>query len=311
ESRSLLAAAFPEFVDPHPNPGNQFGASVVPLSTGNVVVASPYDDAGGLDAGAVYLLNGATGELISTITGSSSGDRIGEDGGGAFGLGGIRALSNGNFVIISPQWEDAGAKPDVGAVTFGNGITGISGVVSSANSLIGSTAGDQIGSPIYGLQDTGENTSGVIALANGNYVVRSMNWDNGGVANAGAVTFGNGMTGTTGVITSGNSLVGSRTNDLLGNGGLYALSNGNYVVSSPGWDVPGKSGVGAVTFGNGTTGIVGTISEANSLVGTTAGDMVGNDGITTLSNGNYVVKTRTWDNGPAIVGTSVWSKGVS
>lgn len=62
ESRVLLAAAFPEFVDPNPNPGNQFGATIVPLSSGNVVVTSPFDDAGGTDAGAVYLFNRATGQ---------------------------------------------------------------------------------------------------------------------------------------------------------------------------------------------------------------------------------------------------------
>ena len=63
---TLQAAPISEFVDPHPAPGNQFGARVLPLSTGNVVITSPFDDAGGTDAGAVYLFNGATGALIST-----------------------------------------------------------------------------------------------------------------------------------------------------------------------------------------------------------------------------------------------------
>ena len=46
-----------EFVDPHPASGNQFGAAVVPLSNGNVVITSPHDSFGGPDAGAVYLFN--------------------------------------------------------------------------------------------------------------------------------------------------------------------------------------------------------------------------------------------------------------
>ena len=71
ERRLVFNAAFPEFVDPNPNPGNQFGNTVLPLSTGNVVITSPFDDAGGTDAGAAYLFNGATGALISTVTGSS------------------------------------------------------------------------------------------------------------------------------------------------------------------------------------------------------------------------------------------------
>jgi hypothetical protein len=67
---TLQAATFTEFVDPA---GNQFGAVVVPLSTGNVVITSPDDDAGGTDAGAVCLFDGSTGALISTLLASASG----------------------------------------------------------------------------------------------------------------------------------------------------------------------------------------------------------------------------------------------
>jgi hypothetical protein len=73
----IVPASFSEFVDPHPAPGNQFGATVLPLSTGNVVIASPHDNAGGTDAGAVYLFNGGTGALINTLTGSHAGDEVG------------------------------------------------------------------------------------------------------------------------------------------------------------------------------------------------------------------------------------------
>src|SRR5262249_6305251 len=66
----------------------------------------------------------------------------------------------------------------------------------------GFTAGDQVGS--------------VMALTNGNYVILSPYWDNGALADAGTVTFGNGTTGLTGVITAGNSAVG-----LAANTGLY------------------------------------------------------------------------------------------
>ena len=92
ESRQLLSAAFPEFVDPHPAAENRFGASVVALSTGNVVITSPFDDAGATDAGAVYLFNGATGALISTLTGSTASDQVGNN---------ITALTNGNYVVNS------------------------------------------------------------------------------------------------------------------------------------------------------------------------------------------------------------------
>src|SRR5436190_9844209 len=97
ENRITPALTFAEFLDPHPAPGNQFGAIVVPLSTGNVVITSPYDDAGGADAGAVYLFNGATGALISTLLGSSANNYIGFDG--------VVPLTNGNYVVRSLSWD--------------------------------------------------------------------------------------------------------------------------------------------------------------------------------------------------------------
>src|SRR5258706_280880 len=177
---TLQAATFSEFVDPNPAPGNQFGATVVALSTGNVVVTSPFDDAGGTDAGAVYLFNGSTGALISTLRGSTASDQIGTS---------VTALSNGNYVVSSSSWDN-GAVVNAGAAPWGSGTTGVSGVVSAANSLVGSTANDNVGS------------TGVTALSNGNYVVASAVWDNGAVLNAGAVTWGSGTTGVTGVVSA-------------------------------------------------------------------------------------------------------------
>src|SRR5215471_3673609 len=141
-SGTLQAASFPEFVDPHPDGGNQFGATIVPLSTGNVVITSPLDDAGGTDAGAVYLFNGATGALVSTLRGSSAFDQIGS--------GGVTALTNGNYVIQSPRWDN-GATVDAGAATWGSGTSGVSGTVSSANSLVGASANDQVPSGVISL----------------------------------------------------------------------------------------------------------------------------------------------------------------
>ena len=89
-----ITPSIAEFLDPHPAPGNQFGATVLPLSTGNVVITSPFDDAGGTDAGAVYLFNGGTGALISTLKGSHANDNI-----GSFG---VTALYNGTMSWTAP-----------------------------------------------------------------------------------------------------------------------------------------------------------------------------------------------------------------
>src|ERR1041384_2992803 len=171
-----------------------FGTNVTVLPNGNFVVTDPAYDAPGpiADVGAVYLYDGVTLAVISTLTSSSANDRVGSDG--------ITVLGSGNFVARSTNWNN-GAATNAGAVTWGSGTSGVSGVVSAANSLVGSTANDSVGFP------------GVIALNNGNYVVRSTEWDNGAATNAGAVTWGNGITGVNGEVSAANSLVGTTAND--------------------------------------------------------------------------------------------------
>jgi hypothetical protein len=285
--------SFAEFVDPHPAAGNQFGAAVVPLSTGNVVVTSPFDDAGGTDAGAVYLFSGATGALIRTITGSIVGDQVGG--------GGVTALVNGNFVIASPDWSNGGTS-SVGAVTWGSGTAGIAGTVSSANSLVGSSASDQIGS------------GRVTALTNGNYVVASPLWDNSTHADAGAATWGSGTAGLSGTVSTANSIVGAGPGNNVGGGGVTALTNGNYVVSSPLWDQDlNHTDLGAVTWADGATAEHFPVSFQNSLVGHLSGDEVGSGGVTALPNGNYVVSSPLWDSSSTVadVGAATWGDGTT
>ena len=190
EPRTLLSASFPQFVDPHPSVGNGFGADVVPLKNGNVVVVAPGDNAGGTNAGAAYLFNGSTGALISSLRGSHDGD---------FTNCSIVAVGDSHFVIVNSDWENG-----IGAVTWGSGTAGVSGTIGASNSLIGSHVGDNIGA------------GGITVLANGNYLVDSYTWANGAMTDAGAVTFGNGATGIRGVVSSTNSLVGSSAHDEVG-----------------------------------------------------------------------------------------------
>jgi len=346
-------------------PGSgSFGSSVMVLPNGNFVVTDPYYDAPGpiVDVGAVYLYNGVTLALISTLTGSTADDRIGSDG--------VTVLTNGNYVVASPWWDN-GYAGDAGAVTWGSETNGVSGVVSAANSLVGSEAGNQIGGSGYfddgnyiysgivalmngnylvvspkwaigwpltgavGAVTWGSGTSGVSGevsaanslvgptagdrigsggvteLTNGNYVVASQFWDNGAAIDAGAVTWGSGMSGVSGVVSPANSLIGSTTNDRVGSlDGVIALTNGNYVVASPSWDNGAIVEAGAVTWGDGTSGMTGVVSAANSLVGSTTYDWVGYDGVTVLTNGNYVVASRMWDNGAAVdAGAVTWGSG--
>jgi len=180
--------------------------------------------------------------------GSTANDYVGGDG--------ITALSNGHYVVNSPMWDN-GAAVNAGAATWMNGTTGISGVVTVTNSLVGSMANDYVGD------------GGITALSNGHYVVNSPMWDNGAVTNAGAATWMNGTTGITGIVSVTNSLVGSMANDHVGDY-VTVLSNGNYVVNSYDWDNGATANAGAVTWGDGYGDTRGAISAENSVRGTAA-----------------------------------------
>jgi hypothetical protein len=290
---------------PGPAGSGSFGRSVTVLANGNIVVTDPYYDAGAMaDVGAVYLYDGATGAQISMLTGSTAGDRVGAI--DEFGSSGVTPLGNGNWLVFSPYWDN-GPATDAGAVTWSSGTSGVSGVVSATNSLVGSTAGDRVGDHPWL-----SHVPGVMVLRNGNYLVFSTLWDNGVVADAGAVTWGSGTAGVQGAVSAANSLVGSSAGDQVGGFGATALINGNYVVSSPGWDNGPQVDAGAVTWGSGTTGVTGQVSAANSLVGSTADDYIGYDGVTALSNGSYVVRSSSWDHGAvADAGAVTWGDGMS
>jgi len=222
-----------------PSGSGAFGTTVTVLSNGNFVVSDPYYDQGSTaDVGAVYLYDGRSGELISTLTGSTADDRVGDW---------VIALTNGNYVVCSRYWDN-GMITNAGAVTWGDGSTGVGGVVSQANSLVGGTAVDQVGN------------HGVTALTNGNYVISSPDWDYSGIVDAGAVTWGDGTSGVVGEVSPANSLVGSTAGDKVG--WVMELVNGNYIVGSTTWDNAGVVDAGAVTWGDGTTGVVGAVSAA-------------------------------------------------
>lgn len=271
-----------------------FGASVVVLPNGNLVVVDYEASVNARNAGAVHLYS-ATGVLISTLRGDKPDDYVGG--------GGVVVLHNGNFVVLSPSWSSV-ASSNVGAVTWIDGIHGLSGTVSPDNSLVGTQNGDFVGS------------DGVTPLTNGNYVVVSSQWRNGVVEYAGAVTWGDGRTGISGVVSKGNSLVGTTANDSIGSGDrppagqAFALPNGNYVVVSSHWNNGATPSAGAVTWANGSSGLRGEVSMTNSLVGTTINDKVGSGGVTILDNGNYVVTSSSWDNGNVVdAGAVTWVDG--
>jgi len=257
---------------------------VVSLSNGNFVVI----DSQGV--GAAYLYT-KTGALISTLRGSTVGD---------FTSAQVFRLNNSNFLLATPYWDNGSAQ-DAGAVTWVDGKTGLTDVVSEAVSLVGSTTGDNVGIEVH-------------TLKNGNYAILSAYWH--GIVNGqplpdvGAVTWAPGDKATLGTVSSKNSLVGSSQGDGGVTETITELSNGNIVVANPNWDADKTANVGAVTWIDGSSGLSGPISTSNSLVGTSADDAVGNQ-ITALSDGNYVVSSLFWHNrGNASAGAATWCSGM-
>jgi len=275
---------------------DQVGLRATALTNGNYVVTSPGWNNGIGAATWGSGVGGVSGAVTfgNSLTGTIAGDSVGSA---------VAALQNGNYLVTSPSWNNGTPLSHFGAATWGNGSTGITGAVSTGNSLYGTTIGDSVG-----------NSHGpALALSNGNYVVSSANWNNGiEGSNVGAATWGDGSSGTTGAVSAGNSLIGSSAIDRIG-ARLTALSNGNYVAASSNWDNGAALDAGAVTWCNGNSGTTGVVSPANSLVGTTTGDLVGQGGATALSNGNYVVASPSWSNGtPASAfGAVTWGEGNS
>ncbi|QJE98928.1 hypothetical protein [Luteolibacter luteus] len=269
------------------------------LANGNYVIMSPFWNSNGADKGAVTWGDKDTG-VSGTISPSNS--LLGTGGGlndQTYGTQ-VVALANGNYVVVSPD-ANVGGWERAGAVTWGSGDTGVSGIISTTISLTGSSVGEGVGS------------GGVYPLTNGNYVTCTWNSFNASGKRTGAVTWGNGTTGITGVVSSSNSLMGTKDGEMVGaynwTPGVYALSNGNYVVRTPNW---GPNYEGAVTWANGETGLIGTVSAANSMTGRQAESFVGDVGVTPLKNGNYVISSARVDHGAILnAGAVTWCQGSS
>jgi len=187
----------------------------------------------------------------NSLVGTTANDRTGIH---------ITALSNGDYAVLSPLWNDGVAGSYYGAVTWGGGTGGISGNVATSNSLYGTTVSDEVGIP-----------DGPVAVAAGNYVVASSHWNNGVTSGKfGAVTWSRSGGVTKGPVSTSNSLVGTTLGDMVGEYGIRAFADGNYAVHSPSWH-DGATTVGAVTLASGKFRLKGTIQPWNSVRGGIAG----------------------------------------
>lgn len=243
---------------------------------------------------------GATNSLV----GANVGDLVGEN------VFTYHGSPGAEFVIGSPSWnyfDGATLQAGAGALTV-IPAAGVTGVVSSANSLIGTHAGDGIGAT-------------VVSPGAGSYILSvAPSWD----GNKGAVTYVSLTSTATGVVNSANSLVGGFAGDRIGAAftpddyplgnwdylapgtGVQFLDHG-YLVRAPQWNAD----TGMVAFGAAAAGVSGTLDAANAqsiaLVGQQAGDFLGRR-VGLGSNGNYLVVTPLWNGGHGAV---TWGDGMA
>lgn len=298
---------------------NVSNEEIVALTNGNCVILSTEWSGTAPSAGAATWMNGNTtggfqgrdgNNMFAAVSVGNS--LVGTHGFDNIGSRGGAALTNGNALIFSQDWNG-----NFGAVTWMNGATGQDGNgafgdIAITNSITGSSTNDRVG------------VVGAIVLTNGNAIISSAFWNN----NAGAVTWVNGATGkdttgnfnpvsngktSAGMVSPTNSLTGYLSGDFVGGETNLALSNGNAVIATDNWN----GGLGAVTWingidgtdGNGNLGFVsdgitppGTI--ANSIFGVTASDNVGQS--LTESSGNCIVGSNSWNND---LGAATWMSG--
>jgi hypothetical protein len=211
-------------------------------------------------------------------------------------------LPGGNYLVTDPAWSpDPDAAPRGAVYLYAADGTLI-------DRLTGGVDGDRLGA------------GGIVVLADGNFVVQSPHWrPSGRDTDVGAVTWGDADTGFPGTpyASADNSLVGSTDHDRVGANPVVALPDGSYVVASGEWDRVGVAiDAGAVTWCAAGGATVGEISAANSLVGTSFDDRVGDitvlnrPAVVALGSGHYVVASDRWDRGAiANAGAVTWARG--
>ena len=219
----------------------------------------------------------------------------------------MTALSNGNYVVDSPNWTN-GAAASAGAVTWGSGTAGVSGPVSATNSLVGSTANDQVG----GGDGNGRRRDGPEQrqLRGGQPQLDQRRGRRCGRGHVGQ-RHGRRQRSRQCHEQPGRQYGGDSVGDRRRDGPEQRQLRGE----QPLLDQRRGRLAGAVTWGSGTAGVSGPVSATNSLVGSTANDSVGGgvgDGVTALTNGNYVVSSPDWTNGAAAgAGAVTWGSGTA
>lgn len=238
--------------------GEQLGMSggVQQLSSGNFLFFSEFEDTGGADAGRIIMADNA-GAVIGSLFGQAANENLGS-------AGFVFESTNGNYFARSTN-ASPGAVNQAGSVYLGDGTTGL---------LIGQADGTAIG-------ENFGTTIDFLSNPLGDVIVRSSSHTVGGFTNAGtAVQLASSDLGAGNIIRG--RIDGSSTGEFFGAFGSTSLQNNNLVFRSSGADPGGRVDAGSIFIYNPNTG--STVGQVN---GTTAGDLLGSNGIVTTSNNNF------------------------
>lgn len=266
------------------------GVKVVGNGAAYVVVSHNWNNAAVVKAGAVTycpMSDPCKGFIVKarSLYGSSANDMVGGNG--------VTVLANGDYIVASANWSSAVAA--VGAVTWCSGASGcLDQAVSAANSVYGTSIADGVGG--WGVQ----------ALSGGSYIISSLGWDNGGVADAGALTWCPEGGCTPAPVGMGNSLVGGQTLDQVGL--AKVLPNGNYVAHASFFNNGLITDAGMVALCDGDAGCSGPMFFAIGMAGSVPGQRVGNE-VAALSNGHFLVRSNFDLGGDAGVDAVTWCNG--
>ncbi len=173
-------------------------------------------------------------------------------------------MSNGNYLVLSPSWATRPGN-DVGAVTFGNGTGGASGLISAANSLVGT-----VGSP----NTSGVNTDTVNTDAVNNTYLASFLPDNRVLVASQSDGLSGPKFGSTTTVTTSSSIPVF---------GQVVTLTATVTSNTP----IGRAPSGSVTFYDGAT-VLGTfaLDSAGAATYSSSGLSIGAHAITARYDGN-------------------------
>ncbi len=230
-------------------------------SNSNFFQFSPF--AGANDEGAVYLVNGTTGALIGSVTGTASGENLGADP-DAFTLA-------GDDILLFSQRANPGGLADAGSI-FQLAAVDLGGGNIVRGRLDGGSANERLGRFGADLAPDGVH-----------WFARSPDADPGGLVDAGSIYFVNGATGA-----ASGRLDGAAAGDQLGIGSLFAGASNNLFVISETADVAGVVDAGRVLVASSSGALLGqaTGNTANEFFGDFF-QFIGNDiWVTAVQHGN-------------------------